>query len=98
MYRFYVIVLLFSVTSSLFSAPQFTASKISGEFNNQPVQVFGLSLNSGTQSKISVSPQVAAKSKHSELMPTSMAVLLIAVGFALVFLDDHLKKSKNRKK
>jgi len=82
MFRFYALVLIFCFSSTVFS----TASE-------------NISAHQWVQTQtMSVVTTAEIKPKHAQLMPTSMAILLIAIGFALVFLDDHLTKSKNRKK
>lgn len=55
-------------------------------------QVLGGSLSSR------VNFTVIKKPIHAQLIPTSIAILLLAIGLALIFFDDHLKKSKKRKK
>ncbi len=52
----------------------------------------------GTNFLPELEPIAVIKPIQGQLMPTSMAILLLAIGLALIFFDDHLKKSKNRKK
>ena len=93
MLRIYTLVFIFCLSGSLYS-------------NGSNEQAFGSMANysvseaKGTNTVfISQTNRIAVRSpRQSEMMPVSLSILLIAIGFALIFLDDHLKKAKERKK
>lgn len=90
MFRLYAIALIFSFSTSVFSQ---NLTKTIDENSSQNLHLSSSALQN-KQISISAMPAIP---KHAEIMPVSLSLLLIAIGFALIFLDDHIKKSRNKK-
>jgi len=89
MFRLYAIALIFSFSTGVFALSPKTLDVSSSQNTHMSSGVL-----QNNQFSISATP---VRQKQAEIMPVSLSLLLIAVGFALIFLDDHIKKSRNKK-